>query len=328
MSKIALITGITGQDGSYLAELLLSKNYKVHGIVRPDFDSKNKKNIWRIKNVLDSVTLHKESIENFEEILKIISSINPNEIYHLAAQAKDGHSFDNEFYTFRINLNATHYILSAARQINAKIKFFCAGSSETYGDLNFEPLNEKTVFNPKSAYGISKLSCYHLIQSYRQIYNMHASTGILFNHESPRKDVQFVGRKISYSVAKIKNGMQKDIVLGDLEAKRDWGHAKDYVEAMWLMTQQEKADDFVLGSGELHSVEEFVKKAFECVKLNYKDYLKIDQKFKRDRDSVARLADNSKAKKILKWKPKFNFDDMVQDMVNSDLEKVSKEKNA
>ena len=178
----------------------------------------------------------KEDKQIIEEILKIISSINPNEIYHLAAQAKDGHSFDNEFYTFRINLNATHYILSAARQINAKIKFFCAGSSETYGDLNFEPLNEKTVFNPKSAYGISKLSCYHLIQSYRQIYNMHASTGILFNHESPRKDVQFVGRKISYSVAKIKNGMQKDIVLGDLEAQRDRGHAKDYVAALWHIT--------------------------------------------------------------------------------------------
>jgi GDPmannose 4,6-dehydratase len=324
MSKIALITGITGQDGSYLADLLISKNYEVHGLVRNDFDLNNDSKTWRIKKNLNNIAFHKESIENYDGILKILKNINPNEIYHLAAQAKDGHSFKDEFYTFRINLNATHYLLSASKEINKKLKFFCAGSSETYGDVNHKPLNEMSPFKPRSAYGISKLACYHLVQSYREIYNIHASTGIFFNHESPRKDINFVGRKISSSVAKIKNGMQKEIILGDINAKRDWGHAKDYVEAAWLMTQKKTADDFVLGSGELHSVEEFAKKAFEYVNLNYKDYLKIDKNLIRNRDSVARLADITKAKKILKWKPYFNFNNMVHDMVESDLKNLKK----
>jgi GDPmannose 4,6-dehydratase len=319
MSKIALITGITGQDGSYLADLLLSKNYNVHGIVRPDFEIDNKNKNWRIKNILNDVTLHKTSIEDFDGVSKIIADNKPNEIYHLAAQTKDGHSFDDEFYTFRINLNATHYILSAARQFDKKIKFFCAGSSEIYGDLNNKSLNEKSLFNPKSAYGISKLTCFHLIQSYREIYNIHASTGILFNHESPRRTEHFVGRKITCAVAKIKKGIQNSFTLGDISAKRDWGHAKDYVEAMWLMNQQQQAEDFVIGSGELHSVEEFAKKAFEHVNLNYKDYLKVDEKLIRNRDSVSKLADNTKAKKILKWNPKINFNSMVKDMVEADL---------
>jgi len=323
MSKIALITGITGQDGSYLSDLLLSKNYNVHGIVRPDFELNNKSENWRIKNILKDITLHKASIEDFDGVSKIIADNKPNEIYHLAAQTKDGHSFDNEFYTFRININATHYMLSAARQFDKTIKFFCAGSSEIYGNFNSGPLNEKSLFDPKSAYGISKLTCFHLIKSYREFYNMQASTGILFNHESPRRSAHFVGRKITCAVAKIKKGMQNSFTLGDLSAKRDWGHAKDYVDAMWLMNQQKKTEDFVIGSGELHSVEEFAKKAFEHVNLNYKDYLKIDEKLIRKKDSVARLADITKAASFLKWTPKISFNRMVQDMVEADLKKLS-----
>jgi len=323
MSKIALITGITGQDGSYLAELLLAKNYEVHGIVRPDFSKKDKLKNWRIKKIYEDIILHKESIENYKGLASLIKKIKPEEVYHLAAQANDGYSFDNEFYTFRINLNATHYMLSAVRKINDKIKFFFAGSSEMFGDVKSVPINEKTLFNPKSAYGISKVTSHYLIKNYRESFKMHASTGILFNHESPRKDVQFVGRKISHTVAKIKKGLQKRLELGTLKSQRDWGHAKDYVEAMWLMSQQKNAEDFIIGSGKLHTVEDFAEIAFKHVGLNYKDFIDLNKNFIRSVKPVSRIADPTKAKKILKWKPKFSFKELVVDMVESDLKLIT-----
>tara|TARA_Y100000590_G_scaffold296962_1_gene334612 strand:- start:1790 stop:2770 length:981 start_codon:yes stop_codon:yes gene_type:complete len=323
MSKIALITGITGQDGSYLAELLLAKNYEVHGIVRPDFSKDDKLKNWRIKKIYRDIILHKESIENYEGLTLLIKKIMPNEVYHLAAQANDGYSFDNEFYTFRINLNATHYIVSAVRKINDKIKFFFAGSSEMFGDVKSIPINEKTLFNPKSAYGIAKVTSHHIIKNYRENFKMHASTGILFNHESPRKDIRFVGRKISYSVAKIKKGMQKRLELGTLKSKRDWGHAKDYVKAMWLMSQQKNAEDFIIGSGKLHTVEDFAEIAFDHVGLNYKDFIYLNKNFVRPVKPVSRVADITKAKKILKWKPKFSFKELVVDMVEADLKLIT-----
>ena len=323
MSKIALITGITGQDGSYLAELLLAKNYEVHGLVRPDFSKEDSLKNWRIKKIIKDIVLHKESIENYEGLTELIKKVQPEEVYHLAAQAKDGYSFDNEFYTFRINLNATHYILSAVRKINDKAIFFFAGSSEMFGDGKNVPINEKTLFDPKSAYGISKVTSHYLIKNYRETFKMHTSTGILFNHESPRKDIQFVGRKISHSVARIKKGLQKKLKLGNLKSQRDWGHAKDYVKAMWLMAQQKNAEDYIIGSGVLHTVEEFADKAFSYVGLNYKDFIELNENLIRSAESVNRVADSTKARRMLKWRPKFSFDELVGDMVESDLELIT-----
>ena len=323
MSKIALITGITGQDGSYLAELLLAKNYEVHGLVRPDFSKEDSLKNWRIKKIIKDIVLHKESIENYDGLAELIKKVQPEEVYHLAAQAKDGYSFDNEFYTFRINLNATHYILSAVRKINDKAIFFFAGSSEMFGDGKNVPINEKTLFDPKSAYGISKVTSHYLIKNYRETFKMHTSTGILFNHESPRKDIQFVGRKISHSVARIKKGLQKKLKLGNLKSQRDWGHAKDYVKAMWLMAQQKNAEDYIIGSGVLHTVEEFADKAFSYVGLNYKDFIELNENLIRSAESVNRVADSTKARRMLKWRPKFSFDELVGDMVESDLELIT-----
>ena len=323
MSKIALITGITGQDGSYLAELLLEKDYEVHGIVRPDFSPENKTKSWRIKKLIKHLHLHKHSIENLDGLVKVIKKINPNEVYHLAAQAYDGHSFDNELYTFNINLNAMHFVISSVKEVSNETKIFFAGSSEMYGDGKNIPINEKTLFEPSSAYGIAKVTGYYLIKNYRLSHKMHASTGILFNHESPRRDLQFVTRKISNAAASIKKGLLKNFELGNLNAKRDWGHAKDYVKAMWLMLQQDKADDYIIGTGELHSVEDFAEKAFKHVGLNYKDYLSVDEKLKRKQDLGNRIADITKAKNNLKWKPEINFDTLVEDMVETELKLIS-----
>jgi len=320
MSKIALITGITGQDGSYLSELLLSKKYKVHGIVRSNFKSKEINHNWRIRKFQKYLNLHKIDFENFNKLENLIKRIKPTEVYHLAAQSYDGHSFKNEFYTFNLNLNYTHKILSIVNKVNKKTKFFFAGSSEIYNKAPNSKINEKTNFEPSSAYAISKLASYYLVKNYRKNYNMHASTGILFNHESPKKDKRFVLRKISNSVARIKLGLQKKIKLGDIKSKRDWGHAKDFARAMWLICQQKKGDDYIIGTGKLHSVEEFLRSAFRYVGLNYKNYIEIDKKLIRNKDSKARLANISKIKKKLKWKPKVNFKNLAKEMVEKDLE--------
>ena len=324
MPKVALITGITGQDGSYLSELLLSKGYKVHGIVRRvAFEDENHR-LSRIKNILNDVTLHAGSLESYASLFNIILKIKPDEIYHLAAQSYVGYSFEDEFSTLNININGTHYLLSAVKEFaDNKVKFYFAGTSEMFGKVKETPQNENTPFNPRSSYGISKVAAYHLIKNYREAYNLHASSGILFNHESPRRGFEFVTRKISYSVARIKKGLQKKLILGNVKAKRDWGHAKDYVEAMWLMLQQKKPDDFVIGTGKEHSVEDFAKKAFAHVGLNYKDYVISDKNLFRPAEVDTLLADSSKAKKILKWKPKISFDDLVANMVDHDMEHIN-----
>jgi len=324
MSKVALITGITGQDGSYLAELLLSKGYKVHGIVRRvAFEDENHR-LSRIKHILKDITLHAGSLESYASLFNIILKIKPDEVYHLAAQSYVGYSFEDEFSTLNININGTHYLLSAAKQFtDNKIKFYFAGTSEMFGKVLETPQNENTPFNPRSSYGISKVTAYHMVKNYREAYNLHASSGILFNHESPRRGFEFVTRKISYGVARIKKGLQKKLVLGNMKAKRDWGHAKDYVEAMWLMLQQEKPDDFVIGTGKEHSVEDFTKKAFAHVGLNFKDYVVSDKKLFRPAEVDTLLANSSKAEKILKWKPKILFDDLVINMVEHDLKQIN-----
>ena len=324
MSKVALITGITGQDGSYLAELLLSKGYKVHGIVRRVALEDETHRLWRIRKILNDITIHAGSLESYATLFNIILKTKPDEVYHLAAQSYVGYSFEDEFSTFNMNINGTHYVLSALKEFaSSKVRFYFASSSEMFGKVKEVPQNEKTPFHPRSAYGVSKVTGFHLVKNYREAYNLHASNGILFNHESPRRGFEFVTRKISFGVARIKKGLQNKLKLGNIKSKRDWGHAKDYVNAMWLMLQQENGGDYVIGTGKQHSVEDFAQKAFAHVGLNYKDYVVIDKNLIRPSEVDTLLADYTKAKKILKWKPKTPFDDLVANMVENDLKHVA-----
>ena len=324
MTKVALITGITGQDGSYLAELLLEKGYNVHGIVRRVALEDETHRLWRIRKIINDVTLHAGSLESYASLFNIIQKIKPNEVYHLAAQSYVGYSFEDEFSTLNININGTHYLLSAVKEFtSSKIKFYFAGSSEMFGKTKESPQNENTDFNPRSSYGISKVTGYYLTKNYREAYKLYASNGILFNHESPRRGFEFVTRKITHAAARIKKGLQKKLKLGNLKAKRDWGHAKDYVEGMWMILQQNNPDDFVIGTGKEHTVEDFADKAFSHVGLNYKDHVVIDKNLIRPAEVDTLLADYTKAKKKLKWEPKISFDDLVSSMVDSDLENIT-----
>jgi GDPmannose 4,6-dehydratase len=325
MKKIAFITGITGQDGSYLAEFLLSKNYQVHGLVRRVAQEDETHRFWRIKNILKNINLHSGSLENYASIVKIIQKLKPTEIYHLGAQSYIDYAFKDEFSTINTNINGTHYILSAIKEFSPNSKFYFAGSSEMFGKVVEVPQNENTKFYPRSVYGISKVAGFELTRNYREAYNLFCCSGILFNHESPRRGFEFVTRKITHAVAKIKLGLQKELKLGNIKAKRDWGHAMDYVEAMWLMLNKNKPDDFCISSGEQHSVEDFVKLAFLLVDLDYKKYLIIDKSLERPSDVQNLLGDFSKAKKILKWKPKIQFKDLVKDMLENDMTFVKKQ---
>ena len=324
MRKVALITGITGQDGSYLAEFLLKKKYKVHGIIRRVALEDKTHRLWRLQKILNQIIFHPASLESYASIVKIIQKVKPTEIYHLGAQSYVDYSFKDEFSTLNTNINGTHYLLSALKDFSPKSKFYFAGSSEMFGKVRRVPQNEKTPFHPRSAYGISKVTGHDLTRNYREAYNLHCSTGILFNHESPRRGFEFVTRKISHGVARIKYGLQKDLSLGNLESKRDWGHAKDYIEAMWLMLQQRKPDDFVIATNEQHSVKEFAKVAFSIVGLDYKKFIKIDKNLYRPAEVQTLLGDYSKARRVLKWKPKVSFESLVKDMVLSDLKFVKK----
>ena len=325
MKKIALITGITGQDGSYLAEFLLKKNYKVHGLVRRVALEDENHRLWRIRNLVQKITLHAASLESYASLVKIIQKIKPTEVYHLGAQSYVDYSFKDEFSTLNTNINGTHYILSALKEFSPKSKFYFAASSEMYGKVLQSPQNEKTPFYPRSVYGISKVAGFDLTRNYRDAYNMFCCNGILFNHESPRRGFEFVTRKITHAVARIKYGLQKDLKLGNINAKRDWGHASDYVEAMWLMLNNKKPKDYVISTGKHYSVKDFAKLAFKLVNLDYKKFIKTDKKFYRPSDVETLLGDCKKAKKELKWKPKYNFHQLVEDMVKADLDFVKKE---
>jgi len=323
MKKVALITGITGQDGSYLAELLLSKGYEVHGIVRRVALEDEVHRLWRIKGILKDLTLHAGSLESYASLFNIVLKIKPTEVYHLAAQSYVGYSFEDEFSTLNININGTHYLLSAVKEFAAsKVKFYFAASSEMFGKVQETPQTETTPFYPRSSYGISKMTGFHLTRNYREAYKLHASNGILFNHESPRRGFEFVTRKISHAVSKIKKNPKEKLKLGNIKAMRDWGHAKDYVEAMWIMLQQENPGDYVIGTGKKYSVEDFAKKAFAHAGLNYKDHIVIDQQLMRPAEVDQLLADCSKAKKVLKWEPKISFEDLIIDMVENDLKNI------
>ena len=325
MKKIALITGITGQDGSYLAEFLLKKGYSVHGLVRRVAAEDKSHRFWRLKNFINKLKIHAGSLESYASIINIITKIKPHEIYHLGAQSYIDYAFKDEFSTINTNINGTHFLLSAIKEFSPKTKFYFAGSSEMFGKVREIPQSEKTPFYPRSVYGISKVAGFDLTRNYREAYNLYCCSGILFNHESPRRGFEFVTRKITHAVARIKFGLQKDLKLGNMDAKRDWGHAKDYVEAMWLMLNKKKPVDYVISTGKHYTVRDFAKLAFELVDLDYKKFVKIEKNLYRPSEVESLLGNCRKAKRELKWKPKYDFKKLVEDMVKTDLEFVEKE---
>ena len=323
--KRALITGISGQDGSYLSELLLEKGYEVHGIVRRVAIEDPQHRLSRIQHLLERMHLHAASLESYPSLMKVVAAVQPDEVYHLAAQSYVSYSFEDEFSTFEVNVNGTHYLLSACRDIVPSTRFYFAGSSEMFGAAP-APQNELTGFRPRSAYGISKVAGYHLTRNYREAYRLHASCGMLYNHESPRRGMEFVTRKISSVAAQIKLGLATEIRLGNPDAKRDWGHAREYVEAMWLMLQQEQPDDYVIATGETHSVREFLECAFDLLGLDPYQHLVLDPRFIRPAEVDLLLGDASKARQRLNWSAHTTFRELVRDMVSADLELYSRTK--
>jgi len=319
LAKKALITGITGQDGSYLAELLIGKGYQVHGIVRRVALEHLESRMWRIRNILNHIHIHSASMESYASLFNIISDLKPDECYHLAAQSFVSYSFEDEFSTINTNLNGTHYVLAALKRQAPDCRFYFAGSSEMFGKVAETPQTENTPFHPRSPYGISKMAGFELTRNYREAYDMFALSGSLFNHESPRRGAEFVTRKITSAAAKIKLGLDSEIRLGNLKAMRDWGHAKDFVRAMWLMLQQDSPNDYVIASGSAHSVEEFLEIAFAYVGLDFRQHLVIDEKLYRPSEVKILQGDPSKARQRLGWEPEISFEEMIQEMVDSDL---------
>jgi GDPmannose 4,6-dehydratase len=322
MSKKALITGITGQDGSYLAELLLQQGYEVHGIVRRVAFEDPSRRLARLQSIMDDLHLHSASMESYASIFSVMAAQSFDECYHLAAQSFVAESFMDGFSTMNTNINGTHFVLEAIRQTNPKCRFYFAGSSEMFGKVTEVPQTETTRFHPRSPYGISKCAGFELTRNYREAYDIYCCSGILFNHESPRRGFEFVTRKISTGVARIKSGMADSIALGNLDARRDWGHAKDYVRAMHLMLQQDEPDDYVVATGETHSVRHFCELAFGHVGLNYKDHVKIDERFIRPAEVELLVGDASKAGRVLNWKPEYDLQALVAEMVDGDLERL------
>jgi GDPmannose 4,6-dehydratase len=317
--KKALITGITGQDGSYLTELLLEEGYEVHGIVRRVALENPEHRMWRIRHLLEQVTLHPASLESYPSLFRVIQNVQPDECYHLAAQSYVSYSFEDEFSTMNTNINGTHYMLSAIREAAPNCRFYFAGSSEMFGKVREVPQTELTPFHPRSAYGISKVAGYELTRNYREAYGLFAASGMLYNHESPRRGFEFVTRKITSHAAKIKRKQTDKLRLGNLESKRDWGHARDYVKAMWLMLQQDTPDDFVVATGKTHSVREFVERAFSAIGLDYEKYVVIDPVLFRPAEVDILLGNAEKAAKVLGWKPEVQFEELVTEMVEEDL---------
>jgi GDPmannose 4,6-dehydratase len=320
--KRALITGITGQDGSYLAELLLEKGYEVHGIVRRVAIEDPEHRLWRILHFRDRLHLHAASLESLPSIYRVFQAVKPDECYHLAAQSFVAYSFEDEFSTLNVNINGTHHVLAALRDCAPDCRFYFAASSEMFGKVAEVPQNESTRFHPRSAYGISKVAGFDLTRNYREAYGIKASSGILYNHESPRRGFEFVTRKITSQAARIKLGMAKEVRLGNLDARRDWGHAREYVRAMWLMLKQDEPEDYVIATGEQHTVREFAELAFAHLGLDYRDHVVVDPQFQRPADVETLLGDASKARKKLGWKYGVTFKELVREMVEADLARL------
>lgn len=313
--KKAFITGITGQDGSYLAELLLEKGYEVYGILRRSSSF----NTGRIDHIFSDLHLEYGDLSDPSCLNKLMKKIKPDEIYNLGAQSHVKVSFDIPQYTAEISAVGTLRLLDAIRNAEIDCKFYQAGSSEMFGAVQEVPQTEKTPFYPRSPYGAAKVYAHYITINYREAYEMFNCNGILFNHESPRRGETFVTRKITKAIARIKQGKQKKLLLGNLEAKRDWGYAKDYVEAMWLMMQEDKPDDYVIATGETHSVKEFLEEAFDCAGLKWEDYVEIDKRYYRPTEVEMLIGDASKAKEKLGWEPKVKFKELVKLMVEADL---------
>ena len=320
LKRKALISGITGQDGSYLAEYLLELGYEVHGIVRRVAIEDPAHRLWRLKRVLNDLKLHAASLESYPSIFRTMTQVKPDEVYHLAAQSFVSYSFEDEFSTLNTNINGTHYMLAALREAAPVCRFYFSGSSEMFGECGVSPQNESTPFHPRSAYGISKVAGFHLTRNYREAYKLYGCSGILFNHESPRRGFEFVTRKITSHVAKIKLGSATQLKLGNLEARRDWGHAREYVRAMHMMLQREKPDEFVISTGQTHSVREFLETAFTHVGLDYRQHVQLDDQFFRPAEISQLQGDSTKARNILGWTCKTTFEQLVKEMVDADLE--------
>ena len=312
----AFITGITGQDGSYLAELLLEKGYEVHGLVRRSSSF----NTWRIDHIRDRIALHYGDLVDQNSLVRTLDGVQPDEVYNLAAQSHVKVSFEMPEYTTDVTAQGVLRLLDAVRELGLKTRVYQAGSSEMFGLVQETPQTERTPFHPRSPYGVSKVFGHWMAVNYREGYGMHVSNGILFNHESPRRGENFVTRKITMAVAAIKKGQQRELRLGNLEAKRDWGYARDYVEAMWLMLQQEKPDDYVIATGETHSVREFLEEAFSHAGLEWEDHVVLDPKYLRPAEVDVLLGDPAKARAALGWKPRVTFKELVRLMVDADME--------
>jgi GDPmannose 4,6-dehydratase len=318
MSKSALITGITGQDGSYLAELLLEKGYQVYGLVR----RLSSPNMSRIEQIVNRITMLEGDLTDQSSLGVALQVSQPDEIYNLAAQSFVAASWNQPILTGDVTGLGLIRLLEAVRHFSPKAKVYQASSSEMFGTAKVSPQNEDTPFHPRSPYACAKAFAHHSAVNYRESYNMFVCCGILFNHESPRRGIEFVSRKITDGVARIYYGLSKELRLGNVNARRDWGYAPEYVKAMWLMLQQDKPDDYVICSGENHSVEELAKLAFKEADLNWKDYIAVDERFYRPADVLTLCGDASKAKKILGWQPEVNFRQMVGIMMKADLERV------
>lgn len=318
LKKKALITGIVGQDGSYLAELLISKGYEVHGLISNDQLSDSKRR-WRISKIEQLLKLYSCDLMDSSQINKMVIKILPDEIYHLASNVDPNVEFSGEIATFNINFLMTINLLRAIKIVNNNCKIYCAGSSLMFGEVKESPQSEQTAMNPTTPYGIAKVAAFHYVRMYREAYDIFACTGILFNHESPRRDERFLPRKITKAVAQIKFGRQSQLTLGDIEIKRDWSFAGDVVESMWLMLQAEKPRDYVIGSGQLHSIRELLEIAFEYAGLDWREFVVRDESLIRKIEYINLCADTKSAKTELNWKPRVSFRELIIDMLKEDL---------
>jgi GDPmannose 4,6-dehydratase len=321
MSKRAIITGITGQDGSYLAELLLSKGYEVVGTVR----RASAPNYWRIQHLLNRITIKPADLLDQLSIIRLVDEVRPDEVYNLAAMSFVPASWDQPMLTGEFNAQGVTRVLEAVRHVDPKIKLYQASSSEMFGKVREIPQTELTPFYPRSPYGVSKVYGHYITVNYRESYGLFAVSGILFNHESPRRGLEFVTRKVTDGVARIKLGQTDTLSLGNLDAQRDWGFAGDYVEAMWLMLQQDRADDYVISTGITHSVRQLVETAFAHAGLDWNKHVKLDPKFIRPAEVEQLIGDNTKARRALGWKPKIDFTALVKMMVDADVARVAGE---
>jgi len=323
----ALITGITGQDGSYLADLLLEKGYEVHGLIRrsSSFNTDRLDHLYKDPHEAQKFFLHYGDLADSVSVMSLLQDIRPDEVYNLAAQSHVRVSFDIPEYTGDVTAIGALRMLEGIRKTGLQTRFYQASSSEMFGLVQAVPQNEETPFYPRSPYAAAKLYAHWITVNYRESYDMHASSGILFNHESPRRGETFVTRKITRAVARIKAGIQEKLYLGNLDAKRDWGYAKEYVEAMWRMLQQDKPDDYVIATGETHTVREFLEEAFQHVGLDWEKYVEFDKRYLRPAEVDLLIGDPSKAKKQLNWEPKTKFKELVAIMVDADVEELQKE---